>query len=254
MSTRCSRGVIPSARRLCAVAGQTQALVATATCSLVAVPPSLPACSARWNTIVHECGHFYDFVLSRSAPSSYFLTDALTLTCARGDTTSRGGDTYARSRLNDDTYSVMRPPCSGDGCDFYADTYLDGDPDDDTFDGGDQGFSVLFEEAVQYVNSVATAWAFVDQFEAGRSTSARDGILTFLWYIERYLHQARLEFPSAYERITDPCWRNAILTLWGRAWLYLEATAGMPRVGHRRRRDSSARDRPGAACGDSASP
>jgi hypothetical protein len=27
------------------------------------------------------------------------------------------------------------------------------------------------------------------------------------------------------------CWREAILTVWGRAWLYLDATSGMPHLG-----------------------
>ena len=39
---------------------------------------------------------------------------------------------------------------------------------------------------------------------------------------------ARLEYPGAYTRLSgDACWREAILTLWGRAWLYLEATEGL---------------------------
>ncbi len=185
----------------------------------------------RMNTIVHECGHIYDGLLSRGASNVYVLTDALQLSCDRGDATDRGGDTFARSRIRDDEFAAMRPPCGGasaPGCDSYADIYLDGDPDDGTFDGGDQGFNMLFEETVQYVNSLAVEWALVDQMPPGRRTSARDGILTFLWYVTRYLRMARTSFPSAYDRLAnDPCWRNAILTVWGRAWLYLELTEGM---------------------------
>ena len=43
--------------------------------------------------------------------------------------------------------------------DNYANVYLDGDPDDDEFDGGDQGFNSLLEETLQYVNSLATGYA-----------------------------------------------------------------------------------------------
>ena len=55
-----------------------------------------------------------------------------------------------------------------------------------------------------------------------------DGILAFLWYIERYLYAARTQHADAYAFILNSeCWRNAILTIWGRAWLYLELTEGM---------------------------
>ncbi len=183
----------------------------------------------RLNTIVHECGHIYDGFLSSGSSNVYVFTSGLQISCDRGDSTSRGGDTFARSRINGDEYSSMRPPCSGgSGCDFYGDIYLDGDPDDGMFDGGDQGFNMLFDEAVQYVNSLAVEWAYLDQASPGFSTSARDGILTLLWYVERYLRMARLSYPGAYSRLsTDACWREAILTLWGRAWLYLGETEGI---------------------------
>lgn len=187
------------------------------------------------NTIVHECGHLNDGRLSSGASNAYVINPTLTFMCTRGDATNRGGDTFARSRLNMDTYSHLRPPCPGGspapGCDFYANTYLDGNPDDTTFQGGDQGFNLLLEEAVQYINSLATAYAFEDQLGGG-SQSDRDGILTFLWYVERYLHYARTTYPTAYTRISgDMCWRDAILTVWGRAWLYLEHTRGMSSLG-----------------------
>ena len=186
------------------------------------------------DTIVHECGHFHDGTLSDFSSNGYALRSSVTVTCERGDATGRGGDTFARSRIRDDAYQAMRPPCGSGGgeCDFYADTYLDGDPDDGSFDGGDQGFNMLLEETVQYVNSLATAYAFADQLPAGRSTSARDGILTFLWYVERYLKLARETYPDAYARISgDACWRDLILTVWGRAWLYLELTRDMSSLG-----------------------
>ncbi len=185
----------------------------------------------RMNTIVHECGHIYDGLLSSGATNVYVITDTLQLSCSRGDATDRGGDTFARSRINGDEFASLRPPCggaSGAGCDSYADIYLDGDPDDGNFDSGDQGFNLLFDETVEYVNSLAVEWALVDQMAPGRRTSARDGILTFLWYTLRYLRMARTRYPSAYERLAnDACWRNAILTVWGRAWLYLQVTEGM---------------------------
>ncbi|MBL8785423.1 MAG: hypothetical protein JNJ59_11010 [Deltaproteobacteria bacterium] len=177
------------------------------------------------STVVHECGHILDLKTASFSGSYYQITRDTTFTCSRGDTTTRGGDTFARSRINDDEYSALLPS------DSYRSIYLDGDPDDGTFDSGDQGFNSVLEETTQYVNSLATDWAFRDQL-GGASISARDGILTFLWYVERYLRMARLDFPNAYSRLSgDACWRQAILTVWGRAWLYLELTDGIRSLG-----------------------
>jgi len=189
------------------------------------------------STVVHECGHFLDLGESGFSSAVYVITDALTLTCSGGDATGRGGMTFARSRIRGDSYQTLRPACPGGspspGCDSYADVYLDGNPDDATFDGGDQGFDSLLEETAQYVNSLATSHAFTREIGAGgRRVSERDGILTFLWYLERYLRLARESYPAAHSfLLADSCWRTAILTLWGRAWLFLEATVGMAHLG-----------------------
>ena len=89
---------------------------------------------------------------------------------------------------------------------------------------------MLFEEVVQYVNSLATGHAFQDQIQW--SVSERDGILTFLWYLERYLKMAREQYPAAYAHLSQTaCWREGILNVWGRAWLYLKATEGNGKLG-----------------------
>lgn len=193
---------------------------------------------SQLSTLVHECGHAVDGDLSSFSSNTYVVSSDIELTCAMGDTTSRGGVTFERSRIRNDAYQAMRPPCTGgsfSGCDFYADTYLNGNPDDGTFEGGDQGFNMLFEELVQYVNSLATDYAIGDYIgRGGSSVSDRDGLLTFMWYVERYLHMARLDYPAAYEHLLNGnggCWRNAILTVWGRAALYLGETEGMPGLG-----------------------
>ncbi len=189
------------------------------------------------STLVHECGHFYDNDLSGFSDNVYVINDSpLQLSCSGGDATDRGGMTFARSRIVNDSYQSARPPCGGSGsnCDFYADIYLDGDPDNGTFEGGDQGFNLLFEETVQYVNSLATSYAFTNELNTGGRSSQRDGILTFLWYVERYLRMARLDYPAAYQHLLTGdggCWRRAILTVWGRAFLYLQATEGMSHLG-----------------------
>lgn len=180
------------------------------------------------STVVHECGHFWDLGTSRGSSSNYVIAPGLTRACNRGDTTTRGGSTFARSLIKSDAFYSMRPACmnmSSANCDFYADIYLDGSPTNATFESGDQGFNSLLEEANQYVNSLASALAFRDSFQNTR-VSERDGILTFMWYLERYLLLARTSYPQAYATLSqDACWREAILSVWDRGWFYLQATA-----------------------------
>ncbi len=189
----------------------------------------------RLEVVVHECGHIADFALSKSlGTNGYFIRDDLTFSCKSGDTTTRGGVTFARSRIRGDAYNASRPPCGGTvtkGCDSYANVYLDGNPDDAKFESGDQGYNLLLEEAVQYVNSLATGYAFEDQLKT-TIVSNRDGILTLLWYLERYIKLARETYPAAYKLISeDPCWRHGTLTVWARAQFYLEKTKGSTSLG-----------------------
>ena len=187
-------------------------------------------------TFVHECGHVADIHTGGGfGDATYLINETLTFTCKDGGPFQFGGKTFARSRIKDDKFSKSLVPCAsfgggGNDCDSYAFIYLDGNPDDGTFQGGDQGFDSLLEETTQYVNSLATGYAFSDQ--QSFSSSDRDGILTFLWYVMRYLNMARLEYPDTYKLLRDnSCWRNVILTVWGRAWLYLEATEDVQGLG-----------------------
>lgn len=183
---------------------------------------SAGAVLGQLDVIVHECGHFYDLSMGTA---TYALNDMLQISCG-------GGATFARSELYDDAFSAERPPCNGGfiGCDRYADTYLD-----PASDGGHQGFDMVFEEAVQYVHSLASGLAITHELGgSSRTTSHRDGILTFLWYVQRYLHMARIDHPETYTHLLEGdggCWREAILTVWGQAWLYLEATREMDHLG-----------------------
>lgn len=184
---------------------------------------------SRMGVIVHECGHFFDLYAKGKGfgQSHYQFHEAVAFTCSGGGHQGQK-TTFSRSLIKGDKWNAANPACAnfGDkGCDSYAPIYLNGDPTDSKFESGDQGFNMLMEEVVQYVNSLAEAVAFYDQIKG--STSARDGILTFLWYMERYLQMARLKYPESYKVITDDaCWRDTILTVWGRAWLYLNATEG----------------------------
>ena len=188
----------------------------------------------QMSTLVHECGHFYNLATGGFFDNAYHITDTMLFTCSDGSTPDNGGGvTFSRSLITNDEYAQLHPPCANwtdSGCDSYAAIYLDGDPNDGQFDSGDQGYSMLHEETVQYINSLATDYAF--QGELSYSVSARDGILTFLWYTMRYLRMARLEYPQTYALLSeDSCWRELILTTWGRAWLYLDLTEGNTKLG-----------------------
>ena len=187
------------------------------------------------STVVHECGHFFNVNSSGWGENVYHITDTIRYTCTDGSIPSNGGGVmFSRSLIKQDEYNALYPPCSttgGSNCDFYADTYLNGNPNDGNFESGDQGFGMLLEETVQYVNSLATGYAFHD-FYGSTSITERDGILTFLWYTQRYLKMAREQYPNAYQKISqDPNWREAILTIWGRSWFYLEHTKNISVLG-----------------------
>jgi len=174
--------------------------------------PEDPASLLRGTgTIVHECGHGLNLGMGFIESSHYVINDSLLLKCDRPETIGRGA-------IDGDEFS----PAVFD--DFYRDTYL--------VELGDQGFEMLLEETSQYVNSLATGYAFLDQYDDNSSTSARDGLLSFLWYVERYLYLTRNQYPDSYDALVgDPCWREAILTVWGRGWKYLEATEGLMTLG-----------------------
>ncbi len=187
----------------------------------------------RLEVLVHECGHLYDLAKGGFAGAHYHIADGVTRTC-KGGSSQFGGKTFARSLLQGDAYAALRPDCAkgkgSHGCDSYAKIYLSGDPSDQKFESGDQGFDMLHEETVQYVHSLATQMGMSDRVIG--ATSARDGILTFLWYTERYLRMARLEHPDVYTLLsTDACWREAILLTWGRAWRFLAMTADEAKLG-----------------------
>ena len=53
-----------------------------------------------------------------------------------------------------------------------------------------------------------------------------------MWYTTRYLRMARLEYPTTYTLLSeDDCWRDLILSTWGRAWLYLDVTEDLSQLG-----------------------
>lgn len=201
-------------------------------------------------TVIHEIGHGID---ESNSMNVYYIAKTddgnlfdFTVPGMHGKGTVSNSPMFsmARSMLLADDQNYKRPPAQSDkiktsiefgegdfGCDkSYAETYLNGHPDDNEFQGGDQGFNMLIEEFTQYVNSMAFAYYFQDQQVVyDRASSHRHAMLTYQWWLERYLRKIRLEHEEQYEYLTEnEKWREFILTIWGRSWLYLNNTvAGM---------------------------
>ncbi len=191
-------------------------------------------------TAIHEVGHG---ITEANPENIYYLTQtpegeifSMTVPGMHGEMTTSSSPMYSmeRSLLLADDQNAKRPPAQSSkiktskefgegpfGCDKnYAETYLSGDPTDNNFDGGDQGFNSLIDELVEYINSMAFAHYFQDQI---RASSRRHALLGWLWWTERFLRKIRLEHVDQYDYVVEnEEWRKLILTLWGRAWLYLE--------------------------------
>ena len=188
---------------------------------------------------IHEIGHGLD----QSTPENWYFISldqnnnplSFTTPGMHGEMTWSGSPQYSmeRSLVLADDQNWKRPPAQsseittsnewGDGpfgCDEnYAETYLNGDPTDNNFEGGDQGYNSLIEEFAQYINSLAFAYYFQDYY---RASSDRHAMYTWMWWNERYLRKIRNEHPDQYEYLfNNEAWLELILTLWGRAWLYL---------------------------------
>lgn len=176
--------------------------------------------------VVHECGHALAYLNQTPTTWTFTLNDQVSFACENGHLIDEGGMTFARGLIDGDAYASLRPPCglqSSPDCDFFHPVYIAGQ-------AGQEGFDALLEETVQYINSLATAYAIHDWYSL--NINHLDGLLTTLWYVERYLKLAREQYPDVYRLLSeDPCWRRAILSTWGRAFLYLEVSDGIREVG-----------------------
>ena len=109
--------------------------------------------------------------------------------------------------------------------DQFADLYLSGPT-------GTQGFNYLLEEYNAYVHTLATRYCTQDGIADGVRVNGKDGILTFMYYLELYLRRARTAHPDDYAAIkADPEQVRLILTVWDRAELWLAKAADRYQLG-----------------------
>jgi hypothetical protein len=161
------------------------------------------------NVAVHEFGHCWDLAHVGADGWPYFLHE---------------GDVRRAPDLANFFRSEIVATHEFPADDSYLDVYLTGT-------SGDQDFNLVLEEAVQYVHSLAVDYCLRDTLAMG-NTSARDGILTFFYYIERYLRIAREEHPDDYEEIvSDDATIHVIDGIWGRGNFYLTLSESDDRLG-----------------------
>ncbi|MFO0648910.1 MAG: hypothetical protein U0326_21895 [Polyangiales bacterium] len=160
---------------------------------------------------VHEGGHIWDLTMIR-ADWPYRVRDDLVI---------------RTRRLTNFNRSEILTLHADPSADSYDEVYLTGS-------SGAQGFNTLLDEYVQYTHSLAARYCTRDGLRAGSSTSARDGILTMMYYVELYLKKARTDHPADYAAIVgDPEHVRLIRTVWQRAEFWLNVTASNRQLGIR---------------------
>ncbi len=164
---------------------------------------------SNYEVAVHEGAHIWGF--------DHFSFDSYSYRVVDDDLIIETAylDNFDRSEI-----LTRHPDPAGD---FYANTYLTGQ-------SGAQGFNTLLDEYNAYTHSLVSRYCTRDTIQG--ATSARDGILTFMWYVETYLKIAREEHGADYQAIVnDPAHVELILTVWDRAEHWLAITANEPSLG-----------------------
>lgn len=119
--------------------------------------------------------------------------------------------------------SVIRPLVDDDATALYADLYLTGTQ-------GTYGFTELLDETACYVNDLGAAVAFADGLPW--QLSARDGAVTFLYYLAVYLDYAAQHEPALYARWqSDPGIHATVRDLWLRTHFFLDYADADPGLG-----------------------
>lgn len=160
---------------------------------------------------VHEGGHIWDITMA-GATWPYRIRDDLVI---------------RTRRLQNFNRSEILTLHANPAMDSYDEVYLQGR-------SGAQGFNTLLDEYVQYSHSLAARYCTRDALRPGLRVSARDGILTMMYYVELYLKIARTQHPDDYAEIVgDPGHLELIRTVWARAEFWLAQTASLPQLGLR---------------------
>lgn len=160
---------------------------------------------------VHEGQHIWDLTMI-SATWPYRVRDDLVI---------------RPRRLSNFNRSEILTLHANPDADSYDEVYLRGQ-------SGAQGFNTLLDEYLAYTHSLAARYCTRDGLAGGTRISARDGILTMMYYVELYLKIARTQHADDYAEIVgDPAHLELIRTVWGRAEFWLARSAPYPQLGLR---------------------
>jgi hypothetical protein len=173
-------------------------------------PDSFEGTASHFDTAVHEGSHIWGFERFSPATQTYPVDASTNLRVKRLRN-------FPRSEILEVHVDRDSDP--------YAKTYLEGE-------AGAQGFNSLLDEYNAYAHSLASRYCTRDLLDANARVSSRDGILTFMYYVEVYLQLARTRHRADYTAIlSDEGHRRMIVTVWDRAELWLRRSADEPRLG-----------------------
>jgi hypothetical protein len=165
---------------------------------------------AGFDTAVHEGSHVWGQVRFDGRTQTFRVRDDL-------DITLQWLTTFPRSEI------LGEHPDKA--ADKYADNYLQGE-------SGKQGFNSLLDEYNAYAHSLAARWCTHDTLAPGTRVTARDGILTLMFYVGEYLRIARDRHPKDYAAILgDAGHVRMIVTVWDRAEFWLRLASTDPALG-----------------------
>ncbi len=168
-------------------------------------PDTFEGVASRLDTAIHEGAHMWGFKRFNGRTQTYPVRRDLTI--------------EIKLLKNFDRSEILGRHVDA-ASDSYEKTYLEGR-------SGAQGFNTLLDEYNAYVHSLAAAYCLRDLKPPNIRTSARDGILTFMYYVETYLAIGRAAHPADYTAILgDPGHRRLILTVWQRAEHFLKKSEG----------------------------
>lgn len=173
-------------------------------------PDSLEGVASRFDVAVHEGSHIWVSKRFDPATVTYPVRTDLSI---------------VTKRLHNFDRSAIVSRHVDAATDPYAKIYLSGA-------SGAQGFNTLLDEYNAYTHTLAARLCTRDLLASGTRVSARDGILTMMYYVETYLAIAREEHAADYAAIlADPGHRRLILTIWDRAELWLRRSAEFGSLG-----------------------
>lgn len=173
-------------------------------------PDTFEGVASRFEAAVHEGAHVWGAKRFDGATQTYPVRADLSI---------------KTKRLTNFHWKEILDKHVDRAADTYAKIYLEGA-------AGAQGFHVLLDEYNAYTHSLAARYCTRDLVPAGSRVSARDGILTMMYYLETYLAIGRASHPADYAAIlADPGHRKVILTVWDRAEHFLRKSADLPALG-----------------------